>query len=246
MHSFSSAAGKPGRKSTAIPRAARISAARGLKASAISAFDIYGSGRRIHHRDSETARVWPFAAETLCLIASLWIYAAFAAWRCSSRAQSNQGSSNATSAGSIVAPVQIRTPGGEAWGRARAEAPPSSSSRFVIARAVRKRSSQDIRANHGSTISICGEVEEIVAGSSARNRTQAQVSTQALIVARLCSERATSPSSPPTDSAHFSESSASSTHSIDGVLIVSPRKTPSINLPFLVNRKSLGKGQGGV
>ena len=71
-------------------------------------------------------------------------------------------------------------------------------------------------------------------------------STQALIIARLCSERATSPSSPPTLSAHFSESSASSTHSIEGVLIVSPRKTPSISLPLEVSRKSFGSGQGGV
>src|SRR5215831_14884977 len=115
-----------------------------------------------------------------------------------------------------------------------------------MARAVRKRSSQLIRANHGSTISSCGEVEEIVAGSSARNRTQDEAATHALIVARLRSERATSPSSPPILSAHFSESSASSTHSIEGVLIVSPRKTPSISLPLLVSRKSLGKGQGGV
>src|SRR6516162_2163414 len=41
-------------------------------------------------------------------------YAAFAAWRSSSQAQSSQGSSSATSAGSTVAPVQIRIPGGEA------------------------------------------------------------------------------------------------------------------------------------
>ncbi len=39
---------------------------------------------------------------------------------------------------------------------------------------------------------------------------------------------------------------ASSTHSIEGVLIVSPRKIPSISLPFAVSRKSLGSGQGGV
>ena len=41
-------------------------------------------------------------------------YAAFAAWRSSSQAQSSQGISIATSVGSTVAPVQIRIPGGEA------------------------------------------------------------------------------------------------------------------------------------
>ena len=35
-------------------------------------------------------------------------------------------------------------------------------------------------------------------------------------------------------------------HSIDGVLIVSPRKIPSISLPLLVMRKIFGSGQGGV
>ena len=100
--------------------------------------------------------------------------------------------------------------------------------------------------NHGSVILNCGEVQEIVAGSSARGSAQGHFSTQPRSVVKLRSDLAISPSRPPTDSAHFSESSASSTHSIEGVLIVSPRNTPSINLPLEVNRKSLGSGQGGV
>src|SRR5437899_7259677 len=99
--------------------------------------------------------------------------------------------------------------------------------------------------NHGSVILNCGEVQEIVAGSSARGSAQEQFSTQPRSVARLRSDLAISPSRPPTDSAHLSESSTSSTHSIDGVLIVSPRNTPSISLPFAVSRKSFGSGQGG-
>ena len=43
-----------------------------------------------------------------------------------------------------------------------------------------------------------------------------------------------------------SESIASSTQSSDGVLIVSPRKTPSISRPFRVSRNSFGSGHGGA
>ena len=39
---------------------------------------------------------------------------------------------------------------------------------------------------------------------------------------------------------------ASSTQSIDGVLIVSPLKMPSMSLPPFVMRKILGSGRGGV
>src|SRR5271169_2755299 len=115
-----------------------------------------------------------------------------------------------------------------------------------MVRTVWNRSSGDSVVNHGSMIVSCGEVQEMVAGSSARNRTQDERSTHWAIMARLFSERATSPSSPPTDSAHLSESSASSTHNMEGVLIVSPSNTPLINLPFDVSRKSFGNGQGGV
>src|SRR5215472_3689187 len=100
--------------------------------------------------------------------------------------------------------------------------------------------------NHGSVIMMQGEVQDSVAGSSARNSTQSVHATQSLTTARLASARARQPSSPPMLSAHFSESSASSMHNIDGVLIVSPRNNPSINLPLLVMRKIFGSGQGGV
>src|SRR5579862_1412757 len=113
-------------------------------------------------------------------------------------------------------------------------------------REVVKRASADSAANHGSVIIMHGEVQERVAGSSARNSTQLVRSTHSATAARLASARATQPSSPPTLSAHFNESSASSMHSIDGVLIVSPRKMPSISFPLPVSRKILGSGQGGV
>src|SRR3954471_22652944 len=118
--------------------------------------------------------------------------------------------------------------------------------RAVIDRTVLKRSSGDNVQNQGSVISSWIDVQDRVALSLARNCSQGERSTQAATVARLPSARATRPSRPPTDSAHFNESIASSTHSIDGVLIVSPRKMPSINLPPEVMRKIFGRGQGGV
>ena len=67
-----------------------------------------------------------------------------------------------------------------------------------------------------------------------KSRPCRMLATHASIAARLARDRASSPLRPPIDSAHFSPSSASSTHSIDGVLMVSPWKMPSINLPPLV------------
>ena len=58
--------------------------------------------------------------------------------------------------------------------------------------------------------------------------------------------RAINASHPPICSAHLRPSIASSTAIIDGVLMVSPRKMPSINLPPLVRRNIFGMGQGGV
>src|SRR5271169_4221630 len=109
-----------------------------------------------------------------------------------------------------------------------------------------KRASLGSEANHGSVIIRQGEVHERVAGSSARNSTHGVRLTQSATTARLPSARATQPSSPPTLFAQRSESSASSMHSIDGVLMVSPRNRPSINLPLEVMRKIFGSGQGGV
>src|SRR3954466_2285658 len=118
--------------------------------------------------------------------------------------------------------------------------------RAVIDLTILKRSSGDSEQNHGSVISSWIDVQDRVAGSFARKRSHGERSAQAATVARLPSARATSPSSPPTDSAQRSESIASSTHSIDGVLIVSPRKIPSISLPPEVMRNIFGNGQGGV
>ncbi len=78
------------------------------------------------------------------------------------------------------------------------------------------------------------------------NRPRRVRSTQAAMAARLASLRAIRPSRPPTLSAQRSPSSASSTHSIDGVLIVSPLKMPSISLPPEVRRKIFGSGQAGL
>ena len=89
-------------------------------------------------------------------------------------------------------------------------------------------------------------MQDRVAASSARKSTQSVRATQRAIAARLASERAISPSSPPTRSAQRSPSSASSTHSMDGVLIVSPLKMPSISLPPDVRRKIFGNGQAGL
>src|SRR6187551_2534500 len=90
------------------------------------------------------------------------------------------------------------------------------------------------------------DVGERVAGSFARNSTQGVFSTQAASAARLRSERAQSSGTPPTLSAQRRLSSASSTHNIEGVLMVEPLKMSSFSLPPLSRRKILGSGQGGV
>ena len=89
------------------------------------------------------------------------------------------------------------------------------------------------------------EVHDRVSASSARKSIQSRLSTQSAITARFASDRAISPRSPPTLSAQRRLSSASSTHSIDGVLIVSPLKMPSFSFPPEVRRKIFGSGQGG-
>ena len=90
------------------------------------------------------------------------------------------------------------------------------------------------------------EVGERVPGSTARKPAQALRSTQAVMAARLRSQRSISAGRPPMLSAQRRPSSASSTASIEGVLIVSPLKMPSISLPPLVSRNSFGSGQAGV
>src|SRR3546814_13299217 len=99
--------------------------------------------------------------------------------------------------------------------------------------------------NQGSTIFRQIEVQERVSGRSARKSAQPEDAAQSATVARFFSERWMSAFRPPMPSAHFRPSSASSTASIEGVVMVSPLKTPSISLQPLVRRKRFGSGQAG-
>src|SRR5215475_6169965 len=98
----------------------------------------------------------------------------------------------------------------------------------------------------GSFVLRHTEVQERVAGFSARKAGQPAFATQAAMAARLASLRAISAGRPPIDCAQRSPSSASSVASSEGVLIVSPLKIPSISLPLLLIWKSFGSGQDGV
>src|SRR5687768_15405466 len=100
--------------------------------------------------------------------------------------------------------------------------------------------------NHGSTMERQMDVQERVAGSLARKSTQSVRFTQASSAARLRRERAMVAGAPPMLSTQRNASSASSTQSIDGVLMVEPLKTSSSSSPPLVRRKIFGSGQGGV
>src|SRR5580704_4318454 len=83
-------------------------------------------------------------------------------------------------------------------------------------------SSGESAAYAGSVTLRQMEVLERVPGASARKPAQVERSTQESMVAKFARERATSPARPPMDSAHLSPSRASSTHNIEGVLMVSP------------------------
>ena len=106
--------------------------------------------------------------------------------------------------------------------------------------------SAPITVNQGAVTVRQIEVQDRVAASSARKPKPEPASTQSAMAARFASLRATRPLSPPTLSAQRSPSSASSTHSMEGVLIVSPLKMPSLSFPSLVMRKILGIGQAGL
>src|SRR3546814_14229298 len=82
------------------------------------------------------------------------------------------------------------------------------------------------------------EVFDRLAGSAARWLSHSRSATILSSAAAFASLRAFRPSSPPSDFAHSSAKIASSTASIDGVLIVSPLNTPSTSLPPLVRRKT--------
>src|SRR5580704_2094458 len=85
----------------------------------------------------------------------------------------------------------------------------------------------------GSLIFRQMEVLERLHFSSARNAAQDDWATHSSIHCRFALDRAMSAGKPPMDSAHFKLSRASSTHNMDGVLMVSPWKMPAINLPPL-------------
>ena len=89
------------------------------------------------------------------------------------------------------------------------------------------------------------EVLERIALSSARKAIHLRSATNFSSTARLPLERFIRPFSPPTLSPHFRPSIASSTQSSDGVLMVSPLKIASENLPPEVRRKIFGIGHGG-
>src|SRR5579872_3654100 len=88
----------------------------------------------------------------------------------------------------------------------------------------------DVKA--GSLILRQIEVLDRLGFSSARNAAQDDCATQSSMAFRLALDRAMSAGKPPMDSAHFKPSRASSTHSMEGVLMVSPWKIPPINLPL--------------
>ena len=100
-------------------------------------------------------------------------------------------------------------------------------------------------ANQGSTTLRHTEVQDRVSGARARKSTQSVSATQSAITARLASDRVISAFSPPISEPQINPSKASSTQSIDGVLMVSPRNMPSISLPLEVRRKIFGIGQAG-
>src|SRR5687767_3269521 len=99
--------------------------------------------------------------------------------------------------------------------------------------------------NHGAVITRQTEVFDRLALSAARKPSHLRSATIFSSTARLPVDRAIRPLSPPTLSPHFSPSIASSPHSSEGVLMVSPLKIASENLPPEVMRKSLGIGHGG-
>src|SRR5690349_6309088 len=97
----------------------------------------------------------------------------------------------------------------------------------------------------GSTIFRRTEIFERVSAFTDRFSTHGVFVIQSNSTFALLSARAISAFRPPTDFAQLSVSSQSSTHSVDGVLMVSPSKMPSLSLPPLVMRKIFGSGHGG-
>ena len=106
----------------------------------------------------------------------------------------------------------------------------------------RARSSND--KNQGETIFRQIDVFDRVAGSRARKSNVVLVATKSAIAFRLASDRANN-AGRPRCVPPISGRRRSSTHSIEGVSMVSPRKMPSVSLPLLVRRNTFGIGQAG-
>src|SRR5689334_24102279 len=87
------------------------------------------------------------------------------------------------------------------------------------------------------------EVLDRVAFSATKKPIQLRLATNFSSTVRLALERAIRPFSPPTLSPQRKPSIASSMQRSDGVLMVSPLKMASENLPPEVMRKILGSGQ---
>ncbi len=100
--------------------------------------------------------------------------------------------------------------------------------------------------NQSALIDRHTDVLERYSGSRARNSAQSERATKSAKTSKLARLRAIMPRKPPTDFAQFSASITSSTHIMDGVLIVSPTKMPSFSLPFAVMRKIFGIGLSGT
>src|SRR5690606_30122080 len=158
----------------------------------------------------------------------------------SAQAQSSQGQRAAMSPASTVAPHQMRRPVGAARWLVMSKAMPAASRRLAMSLTIASWAGFGWLVNQGSTMTRQTEVQERAAGSVARKSIQGVAATQDSRAAKLARLRATRPFSPPACSAQRSESSASSTHSMEGVLIVSPTKIPSLSLPPEVRRKTLG------
>src|SRR5215471_15087327 len=90
------------------------------------------------------------------------------------------------------------------------------------------------------------DVLERMDESPARKLAHFDFAIQFSIAFKFADDRASNAGRPPMDSDHFKPSIASSTQSIDGVLIVSPSKMPAISLPPFVIWKILGRGRSGV
>ena len=115
---------------------------------------------------------------------------------------------------------------------------------MVLMKALRAASS--ISRNQSAVTCRVMEVGETISALPARNAKFSFPSSQFRTAEMLRSTLASSSPRPPIDWAHSRASMASSTQSIEGVLIVEPSKTPSFSFPFLASWKILGSGRGGV